>query len=232
MDNKILIIEDEPHLAFSLKLNLEQEGYSVVHAATGPEALRLYEEEGPFNLIILDVMLPEIDGFCVAQKIRNQDDQTGILMLTARAAEEDRLRGFAVGVDDFITKPFHLQELLARVRRMIKRAGYLQTTQLSSSDKMAFGDFVLQSDKLLLATPGGEHELTKLEANMLRELILNKGRVLTREYLLEKVWGVSGGVETRTVDNFVMRLRKMIEDNPADPQVLVSIRGRGYCLKV
>lgn len=228
---RILLVEDEPHLAFSLNLNLEAEGYEVVHAATGPEAVAFFDTHGPFDAIILDGMLPEMDGFDVAIAIRKKSIRTGILMLTARAGERERLRGFEAGVDDYIAKPFHLQELLARVKRAIERSA-LFSKDLGQEDIVRFGECELDMPGLLLRRGGQVFEITKLEADFLKELAKHTGKVISREHLLETVWGVSSDVETRTIDNFVVRLRKMLEDDPKNPQVLLSIRGKGYKLNV
>lgn len=226
---RILLVEDEPHLAFSLNLNLEAEGYEVVHAATGPEAIEFFNTRGPFDAVILDGMLPEIDGFDVAKALRKQSNRTGILMLTARASESDRLRGFEVGVDDYIAKPFHLQELLARVKRTAERSN-LFSKDLGEEDVVRFGECELDMSALLLRRGGEVHEITQLEAQFLKELVKHSGKVVSRDHLLETVWGVSSGVETRTIDNFVVRLRKMLEDNPKNPRFLISVRGKGYKL--
>ncbi len=229
---KILLVEDEPHIAFSLILNLEAEGFYVVHAATGPKAVQDFGAEGPFHAIILDVMLPEMDGFQVAKAIRLQDARVAILMLTARSAENDRLLGFEAGVDDYIAKPFHLKELLARVRRMTERANlYINKKSLNGSDEITVGTLHLDFGQLLLTHNQQSHAVTKLEADFLRELMEQPGRVVSREHLLEKVWGLRATTETRTIDNFVVRLRKMIEVDPKNPKLLLSVRGKGYKLQ-
>jgi len=228
---KILLVEDEPHIAFSLQINLQAEGFHVVMATDGRIALEKFQLEGPFDLIILDVMLPELDGFAVAKEIRKKDDQTGILMLTARASEEDRIKGLETGVDDYITKPFHLKELLLRVGRMARRAGYLaESSELTVARVFTHGPFVLDFESLQLKGPQGEHSVTKLEADMLKEFFCHPQRVLSREHLLEKVWGIKADIETRTVDNFIVRLRRYLESDPTKPEILVSVRGRGYRL--
>lgn len=224
---RILLVEDEPHLAFSLNINLEAEGYEVVHAATGPDAIEFFNTRGPFDAVILDGMLPEIDGFDVGKAIRKQSNRTGILMLTARASESDRLRGFEIGADDYIAKPFHLQELLARVKRTAERSS-LFSKDLGEEDIVRFGECELDMTSLLLRKGGEVIEITQLEADFLKELVKHRGRVVSRDHLLQTVWGVSSGVETRTIDNFVVRLRKMLEEDPKNPKYLVSVRGKGY----
>lgn len=230
---KILLVEDEPHLAFILKLNLEAEGFKVEHFADGDSAISAFSENGPFAAVILDVMLPGKDGFTVARTIRQVDQKLGILMLTARSAEEDRLSGFATGVDDYITKPFHLQELIARVRRMTARASlYTSDAKAQTSGQINISGLILDHDQLTLHCDGKSHSVTKLEADFLHELMSNPGKTVSREHLLEKVWGLRATTETRTIDNFVVRLRKMIEVDPREPKILVSVRGRGYKLEV
>jgi DNA-binding response OmpR family regulator len=229
---KILLVEDEPHLSFILKLNLEAEGFVVEHCADGDSAISTFSQHGPFDAVILDVMLPGKDGFEVARTIRQVDQKLGILMLTARSAEEDRLIGFATGVDDYITKPFHLQELIARVRRMSERANlYKSDAKTQTSRQIRASGLVLDHDQLTLYCAGKSHPVTKLEADFLNELMSNPGKIVSREHLLEKVWGLRATTETRTIDNFVVRLRKMIEADPRDPKILVSVRGRGYKLE-
>ena len=165
---RILLVEDEPHLAFNMNFNLQAEGYDVVPAVDGQIALQKFAHEGPFDLIILDVMLPEVNGFEVAKNIREHDDQTQILMLTALGKEDDRLRGFEAGADDYVTKPFHLQEFLLRVKRMIKRSQYFHTpTDTSSAEVLRYGPFALNTELLHLVTPTGQHTLTALEADVL-----------------------------------------------------------------
>lgn len=232
MNQKLLLVEDEPHLAFILKLNLEAEGFSVEHCADGDSAITCFADQGPFDAIILDVMLPGKDGFAVAKIIRQHDAKVGILMLTARSGDNDRLSGFASGVDDYITKPFHLQELIARVRRMTERANlYRQEPKTSTPAKLEAAGIILDYAQLLLHCGDKVQAVTKLEADFLKELMSNPGQVISREHLLEKVWGLRSTTETRTIDNFVVRLRKMIESDPRDPKILVSVRGRGYKLE-
>jgi DNA-binding response OmpR family regulator len=226
---RILLVEDEPNLAFHLQFNLQAEGFDVIPAVDGQLAVTKFEREGPFDLIILDVMLPEMNGFEVARHIRSKDDQTQILMLTALGQEEDRLRGFEAGIDDYVTKPFHLPEFLLRVKRMVKRAEhFLPTEGKAKGHVIACGHFELDTELNSLRTPKGEFTLTALEADVLGEFMKNPKRVLSRQHLLDTVWGMKGDIETRTVDNFVARLRKYLEEDPANPQHLVSVRGRGY----
>jgi DNA-binding response OmpR family regulator len=227
---RILLVEDEPNLAFTLHYNLQAEGYEVIPAVTGTQALVQYEKSGPFNLIILDVMLPELDGFSVANKIRQTDKRTGILMLTALSDTDSRLQGLRSGVDDYISKPFNLEELLLRISRMIERSALLNQASETNSGIRKFGPFTLDVDSLRLVSPQGNFDITALEADILREFMDNPNRVLSREHLLKNVWGMRGEVETRTVDNFIVRLRRYLETEPNDPKYLRSVRGRGYRL--
>lgn len=231
---RILLVEDQPNLAFSLNFNLQAEGYEVVPATTGTSAVELFQVAGPFDLILLDVMLPEMDGFEVAKRVRQGDSRTGILMLTALSDNESKINGLESGVDDYITKPFHLQELLLRIKRMLARSDLfkagINSQALGEGASLELGPIKLNTENLVLKTSTGEYQVTALEADILSEFMRNAGRVLSREHLLRQVWGVRGDVETRTVDNFIARLRKYIELDPASPRHLQSVRGRGYRL--
>ncbi len=225
----ILLVEDEPHLAFNMELNLQAEGYRVTLAKDGREALDRYSKDGPFALIILDVMLPELNGFEVASHIRQADKITGILMLTARASENDILQGLETGADDYMTKPFSLQELFLRVKRMADRSDLFSPLRArTTSILISFHDVTWNPQTFELQGPQGNFVLTALEARVLTEFLEHPQEVLSRKHLLGQVWGVHGNVETRTVDNFIMRLRKYFEKDPSQPEILQSVRGRGY----
>lgn len=227
----ILLVEDEPNLAFTLDLNLKAEGYDVSVCRDGDAAEELIRNSGSaFDLYLLDVNLPGRSGFEIAKVIREKNQRAGIIFLTARASESDSVRGLSLGADDYITKPFRLVELLLKVKRTLARCAMFETGETVSTGTLIWGPFELDSEKLHIKTPTGQSVLTRLEADMLKEFFLNPDRVLSRQHLLAKVWGVSEGVETRTVDNFVVRLRRLIESNPANPRYLKSIRGRGYVL--
>ena len=230
---RILLVEDEPHLAFNIEFNLQAEGYEVVPATNGQIALDKFRTGGPFDLVVLDVMIPEIDGIKVAREIRRDDIQTGILMLTARSSKEDIVRGLETGADDYMTKPFLLKEFLLRVKRMVQRSE-LFSAKIQEADERVLkcGEITLDTESLELSCEQGRYELTILEANVLREFMRNPGKVLTRDHLLTTVWGVNGRIETRTVDNFILRLRKYLEKDPSNPVFLESIRGRGYRFQV
>jgi two-component system alkaline phosphatase synthesis response regulator PhoP len=222
--SRILLVEDELNIARPLQFNLEQEGYEVCSTASGKEALVLYGRQ-PFNLIILDLMLEEMDGYEVARQIRQRDQKLPILMLTAKSTAEDRIHGLELGADDYIVKPFHLRELLLRVERMIERSSWYA---LKPSRHAIIAGHRVDFDRLSVDSPSGLLQLTALEANLLETLITQPNHVFSRGELLEKVWGYHSDVETRTVDNFIARLRKYFEDEPEQPRHFVSLRGKGY----
>lgn len=228
MENKphsrILLVEDELNIARPLQFNLEQEGYEVFSTPSGKEALALYGSES-FDLIILDLMLEEMDGYEVARQVRQKDQQLPILMLTAKSTVEDRVHGLELGADDYIVKPFHLRELLLRVERMLERSNWYME---KPSRKMSVGGYKVDIERLSGYGPRGPLQLTALEANLLETLASQPNRVFSRGELLEKVWGYHSDVETRTVDNFIARLRKHFEEEPEQPRHFVSLRGKGY----
>ena len=223
---RILLVEDELNLARPLQFNLEQEGYEVCSTPSGKEAIALLGSQ-PFVLIILDIMIEEMDGFEVARQVRQCDQRLPIIMLTARSAAEDRIHGFELGADDYIVKPFHLRELLLRVERMLERK-----TWYADSDRpgrqIAIGEYAVDLENLRGSGPRGPLQLTALEADLLEALTSQPNRVISRGELLEKVWGYHSEVETRTVDNFIVRLRKHFEEEPDQPRHFISLRGRGY----
>ena len=223
---RLLLVEDEHNLATPLRFNLEQEGYDVSWTASGREALALQEAER-YDLLILDVMIEEIDGFEVARQVRQRDPKIPILMLTARSASSDRIQGLEIGADDYLVKPFHMKELLLRVRRMLERADWYTDTRERSSEVLV-GRHPVNLETLVGSGPHGKLQLTALEARLLGVLTAEPNRVISRGELLERVWGYTSDVETRTVDNFMSRLRKYFEDEPDQPKHFVSVRGRGY----
>lgn len=227
---KILLVEDEQHISFMLQYNLQAEGYEIIAAMNGKTALNLYQSEKPFDAIILDVNLPEFDGFQILEQIRAEDTRTGILMLTARASDQDRLQGLTAGADDYLTKPFNLLELIARVARMVERAKLFQEPQMEKK-AISFAKWTLDHDALLLRQKDQDPlPLTALEADLFKEFLIHKDKVLSREHLLKEVWGLKGDIESRTVDNFILRLRKILEEDSSKPRYLLSVRGRGYKL--
>ena len=224
--SRILLVEDELNLARPLQFNLEQEGYDVCSTPSGKEAIALLASR-PFDLIILDIMIEEMDGFEVARQVRQRDQRLPILMLTARSAAEDRIHGFELGADDYIVKPFHLRELLLRVERMLERTTWYSGSG-PSTRKIAIGSYHADLENLRGYGPRGPLQLTALEADLLEALTSQPNRVISRAELLEKVWGYHSEVETRTVDNFIVRLRKHFEEEPDQPRHFLSLRGRGY----
>ncbi len=223
---RILLVEDEDSLAIGLEYNLSEEGYSVIIAPDGKQALEHIDSE-QFDLVLLDIMLPYLDGFQVAQKIREQFPQMPILMLTARTAVKDRIRGLELGADDYLTKPFHLQELLLRIRGMLKRKRWYQSAT-TASPLYQFGENEVNFENLTCRAGKKDMKLTAREAMFMRYLIDNRGRAISRKEILENVWNIDSEVETRTIDNFIVRLRKFFEPNPSQPLYIKSIRGIGY----
>jgi two-component system, OmpR family, alkaline phosphatase synthesis response regulator PhoP len=228
--SRILIVEDEKHLADGLRFNLEAEGYGVDVVETGEHALEKLTQE-KFDLVVLDVMLPGVDGFTVAQTLRETGNFIPILMLTARGRAEDVLLGFSAGADDYIPKPFELAIFIARLRGLLRRRDWIER---SASRARATDDvFVFNSkriDFVNLELRKGDKclKLTLMEADLLRYLIRYEGRTVSRKAMLEDVWGVREDTDTRAIDNFVVRLRRYIEDDPAKPQHLLTVRGVGY----
>jgi two-component system, OmpR family, alkaline phosphatase synthesis response regulator PhoP len=224
--SRILLVEDELNIARPLQFNLEQEGYEVRSTPSGKEALALYGRE-PFDLILLDLMLEEMDGFEVARQIRQRDPRLPILMLTARSAAEDRIHGLELGADDYLVKPFHLRELLLRVERMLERATWFSDKE-RPEHVVTIAGYPVNLDRLSGEGSRGRLQLTALEADLLRTLTSQPNRVFSRGELLKKVWGYDSRVETRTVDNFIVRLRKYFEEEPDQPRHFISLRGKGY----
>ena len=225
-NSKVLLVEDEESLAAGLEYNLTEEGYLVKWAQEGREAVKFLEQE-KFDLIVLDIMLPYVNGFEIAEIIRSTDPQMPILMLTARTESKDRVKGLEVGADDYMTKPFHLQELLLRVEGMLKRKSwYKSTTEKHPIYK--FGKNEINFENLVCIHDKKELRITPHEAMILKYLIEKKEKIVTRKELLENVWNLNPEIETRTVDIFIARLRKYFEENPAEPVYFKSIRGAGY----
>ena len=224
--SRILLVEDELNLARPLQFNLEQEGYDVQSTPSGKQALLLHANQS-FDLIILDLMIEGIDGFEVARQIRQRDKKLPIIMLTARSAAEDRIHGLELGADDYLVKPFHLRELLLRVERMLERTTWY-AAERPRQRRVSVGGYEVDLETLTGSGPRGPLQLTALEADLLDALTSEPNRVLSRGELLEKVWGYRSEVETRTVDNFIVRLRKYFEEEPDQPRHFISLRGKGY----
>jgi len=225
-ENKILLVEDEKHLAKGLSYNLKKEGYQVTVAEDGLTALD-YLGEGEFDMMILDLMLPKMGGMEVAKKVRETNIRFPILMLTAKTTDEDRTFGLEAGADDYITKPFHLPELLLRVKGILRRKDWYQEP-LRKLEFFEFDNMWVDFNTGKAKGCEGEFYLTSKEVLVMNLLIANRGKVVSREELLEKVWGYSPNTETRTVDNFISRLRKYFEKKPQSPRYIVTVREKGY----
>ncbi|MES2881528.1 MAG: response regulator transcription factor [Bacteroidota bacterium] len=223
----ILLVEDEVNLHTTLKMNLEMEGYEVTSAYDGIEASKAVQNEY-FDLIIMDVMIPEIDGFTVTQNIRLTNTEVPILILSAKGGSEDRVTGLKKGADDYLTKPFNLEELLLRVNKLIRKNKQLQD-RTSVGDTYTFGGHTIDFKALEAVTLGGNKILlSKKEAMLLKLLIENKNEVVPREKILQSVWGYNVYPTTRTIDNFILSFRKYFEEDSRNPKHFHSVRGVGY----
>ncbi len=227
--NTVLIVEDDKNLLDTLQYNLKKEGYEVFTAAGGTTALEVARREKP-DLIVLDVMLPEMSGFEVCRILR-KEMAVPILMLTAKADEADKVVGLEIGADDYMTKPFGLRELLARVKAMLRRAGMSQTSQQNVETVLRAGNIQVDTARHQAEKGSAKLELTPKEFDLLAFLAKNKGFVFSRDQLLEKVWGYDFAGDTRTVDVHVRWLREKIEDDPNEPVLLLTVRGVGYKLE-
>ena len=229
----LLVVEDEEHIASGLKFNLEAEGYAVVIEESGEAALeRLKDSANGIDLVLLDVMLPGLDGFAVVRALRDAGSFVPVVMLTARGHTEDVLRGFELGADDYLTKPFDLSILLARIQGLFRRKRWLEQHsgdgQQEELDEYRFDGKHIDFSRQILTSDEGEHPLTLMETTLLRYLIQSEGVAVDRKVLLKEVWGVRQDTDTRTVDNFIARLRRVIEAEPSNPQFLQTVRGVGY----
>jgi DNA-binding response OmpR family regulator len=238
-----LVVEDEAHLAQGLRFNLEAEGYSAEIVSDGEAATdRLLGKKENFDAIVLDIMLPGKDGFSVVSELRAARNYVPVLMLTARGQPEDVLKGFAAGADDYLPKPFDLSILLARLQGLLRRSQWMRAgkgnsdTAQASSDSGSVSDFgtfsfngrTIDFGTLELRTADNVIHLTLMESELLRHLVRNDGRVVSRKQILEEVWGLHEDTDTRAIDNFMVRLRRYIEDDPAQPRHLLTVRGVGY----
>jgi DNA-binding response OmpR family regulator len=237
--SRVLVVEDEQHLAEGLRFNLEAEGYQVQLVDAGEAALEKLKVDAPaFDVVILDVMLPGISGFEVVSQMRDSGQYVPTLILTARGHPDDVLRGFASGADDYLTKPFELSILIARIRGLLRRREWLRASApvpagspaepLESINVFAFGDKSVHFDRLELHVRDQVFPLTLMEANVLRYLIEHEGQRVSRKAMLAKVWGLHEDTDTRAIDNFIVRLRRYIEDDPTRPRHLLTVRGVGY----
>jgi DNA-binding response OmpR family regulator len=247
--SRVLVVEDEAHLAKGLRFNLEAEGHSVQVVSDGESALELLlghpagSKQEEFDAVVLDVMLPGKNGFAVANELRQARNFVPVLMLTARGRPEDVLQGFASGADDYLPKPFELPILLARLQGLLRRREWMRSSQpthrpgpieqpgsggLTDYDVFSFKGRTIDFGKLELQVNGNTIHLTLMEAELLRYLVRNSDRVVSRKSILEQVWGLHEDTDTRAIDNFIVRLRRYIENDPGRPQHLVTVRGVGY----
>lgn len=226
---RLLVVEDEAHLAAGLKLNLELDGYEVEVAANARQAGEKLIRVDRFHAIVLDVMLPDVNGFDLCRKLRESGNFVPVIMLTARSSPDDRVRGLEAGADDYMVKPFELAELLARVRSLLRRRRWeSHRGATSSSALLQFGRVSVDFDTHDVSVEDEAVKLTQLELDLLRYFADNPGRVLSRDELLEKVWKLRNYSNTRTVDNFISRLRRRFEADPKSPVHFLSVRGAGY----
>ena len=243
--SRVLVVEDEAHLAQGLRFNLEAEGYSAEVVGDGEAATdRLLGKKENFDAIVLDIMLPGKDGFSVVSELRAARNYVPVLMLTARSRPEDVLKGFAAGADDYLPKPFDLSILLARLQGLLRRSQWMRASHAkgnapdvpAASDPSAVGDFgtfsfegkSIDFGTLELRTTDNVIHLTLMESELLRHLVRSEGRIVSRKQILEEVWGLHEDTDTRAIDNFMVRLRRYIEDDPAQPRHLLTVRGVGY----
>jgi two-component system OmpR family response regulator len=227
----ILVVEDEQHLAFGIKYNLEAEGYDVTTVEDGPTALKLFAEDPRgVDLVILDLMLPGMSGYAVCEALREKGNPVPVLMLSARSLVEDRIRGYDVGADQYLQKPFELEELLSMTRNLLARRA--QERPVAGGKHVGtvyqFGRATVNFDTFAVTVAGEPLRLTSTEMKLLRYFAENEGSVVTRAELLEHVWGLSHMPTTRTVDNFIVNLRKYFEVDPSRPVHFLSVRGAGY----
>lgn len=231
--SRVLVVEDEQHLADGLRFNLEAEGYQVQIADTGESALELLKSDATgFDIVVLDVMLPGKDGFTVMSEMRENGQYVPTLMLTARGHPNDVLKGFAAGADDYLAKPFDLAILIARIGSLLRRREWLHrpaaTETPAPEDSFTFGDKSVNFALLELRVRDQMFPLTLMEANVLRHLIQHEGKPVSRKRMLEEVWNLHEDTDTRAIDNFIVRLRRYVEDDPARPRHVLTVRGVGY----
>jgi len=227
MNHRIMVVEDDEHLADGIRLNLELEGYEPVMATTAEEGLH-YWKRGGINLILLDVMLPGMDGFEFCRRVRDEGDHVPVLFLTARGRDEDRIRGLETGGDDYITKPFNLQELLARIKGIFRRQEWVRDSSVSKL--LTIGDCLVDLAAMTASSPRGTTTLKEKETLILRVLAEKRGEPVKRRAILDRVWGYDAYPTTRTVDNFILNLRKIVEEDHTDPKHILTVHGVGYKL--
>jgi DNA-binding response OmpR family regulator len=233
---RILIVEDEQHLAEGLRFNLEEEGFEVQICESGEEALAAFSSGLEFSLLVLDVMLPGLSGFDVIQQLRAQGQYLPTLMLTARGRPEDVVRGIAAGADDYLAKPFELSVLLARIKSLLRRQTWMSAGEPAPAANVPVQEVEINGhrinlDSLEVHHAGQATTLTLMEANLLRYFLEREGQIVSRAELLAKVWQVHEDTDTRAIDNFIVRLRRHLETDPAHPQFLQTVRGGGFRLR-
>ena len=233
-NKRILVIEDELHIAEGIKLNLSLQGYDVRIAADGVAGIDLWKKWQP-DLVVLDIMLPGIDGLSVLQNIRLEDERLPVLILSAKATDRDRIKGFSLGVDDYLAKPFNLEEFLLRVERLLTRVAWENSGRELDTDSGSdfatvykFGSNRIEFETATAHCRAGQITLTEQELKLLKLFVIHRGKPLPRKKILEIGWGYTGGMTTRTVDNFIVRFRKYFEDNPKKPVHFKSVRSVGY----
>jgi len=239
--SRVLVVEDEAHLAQGLRFNLEEEGYQAEVVGDGEAATdKLLGQKENFDAVVLDIMLPGKDGFKVVCELRAARNYVPVLMLTARGRPEDVLKGFASGADDYLAKPFDLSILLARLQGLLRRSEWMRATKPAAKEPQnnggsvddfgtfSFGGKTIDFGGLELRSGANTIHLTLMESELLRYLVRNDGKIVSRKQILEEVWGLHEDTDTRAIDNFIVRLRRYIEDDPANPRHLLTVRGVGY----
>jgi two-component system, OmpR family, alkaline phosphatase synthesis response regulator PhoP len=225
----ILVVEDEQHLATGIQYNLIAEGYQVTTVGDGPTALRILQEQADsIDLLVLDLMLPGMSGYAVCETVRASDRNLPILILSARTLAEDRTRGFDVGANQYLTKPFDLDEFLSRIKNLLTFHGRGRVPDSARIEVFEFGESRVDFQRFLVTVRGEPVRMTQLEITLLRYFVENEGRVIPRSELLKKVWGMPWSINTRAPDQFIMRLRKIFEPEPANPRYFLTIRDAGY----
>jgi two-component system alkaline phosphatase synthesis response regulator PhoP len=228
---KILVIEDEHHIAEGIKLNLSLSGHEVFLAENGRIGLKLFDEVRP-DLIVVDLMMPEIDGVGVIKKIREKFERVPILVISAKDHVDEKVKCLRLGVDDYLSKPFHLDEFLLRVERLMTRSDWNIVTKRIFDDEFKFGSNIIVFSKLKAITKSGEYDLTLQEIKLLKYFIENKNVILSREKILEEALGYDPETSTRTLDNFIVRFRKYFESDPKNPEIFKSVRSIGYLFDI
>ncbi len=225
---KILIVEDEEAIRSFEAINLRRAGYEIVEAGSGEEALQIYDAEPDFDIALLDISMPGMDGFTLCKELRTRSQKLGVIMLTARTQEMDKISGLMMGADDYITKPFSPSELLARVDSLYRRVGVNDAEKVSALEEITLGDFVLNTRRHTLKKSGKDIELTQVEFQIVEYFFQNPDTALDRTDILNKVWGTGYFGEEKIVDVNIRRLRMKIEDQPSAPKHLVTVWGMGY----